>query len=64
MLSKEGAEINDIGAIRDDDHLYVIDDSEDVGSAPQGAFPHSFVVSKPVFVFLLLWFHVVEECTV
>ncbi|XP_024403151.1 potassium channel AKT1 isoform X1 [Physcomitrium patens] len=36
VLSKEGAEINDIGAIRDDDHLYVIDDSEDVGSAPQG----------------------------
>ena len=40
MLSKEAAEIDDIRVIRENDHLYVINEEKFV-SAPQGASPTS-----------------------
>jgi len=42
VLTKEAAEIDDINVIRENDHLYVIDEETFV-SAPQGASRHSLL---------------------
>jgi hypothetical protein len=56
VLSKNGATIDDILVVQDEDHLYIVNDQQ-VNSAPQGFNPtpvKTSLLSCPS-VFLILW---------